>query len=132
MNIIITQWALNAYLDLKAQRVFSEEDYWNTLRPDVMLLKDYPHAPKFKNGKFWSVAQEASGEVIPNGYKMKWHQVGQGKVQLRLPIALLKQAFLCEAYVKENEKQEKRKLAVFKTHLQLIQQGRYSECGVLT
>ncbi len=132
MEIVITQWALNAYLNLKAQRVFSAEDYWHSLRPDVELLNNYPHAPKFKNGKFWSMIQDNSGELISKGYKMKWHQIGHGKVQLRLPIALLKHAFLCEAYVKENEKQEKRKLAVFKTHLQLIQQGRYSECGVLT
>lgn len=132
MNIVITQWALNAYLNCVAQRVFSKEDYSNTLKPDVLLLKQYPNVTKFKNGKFWSVADDGSGNVLPHGFKMKWHQIGHGKVQLRLPVALLNHAFLCEAYGKTNEKQEKRKLAIFKTHIQLIQQNRYKQCGVLT
>jgi hypothetical protein len=132
MKVIITQWALNAYLNLKAKQAFSHEEYWNTIRPDVLLLKQYPNALKFKNGKFWSIAKDGGGSLISQGYKMKWHQVGSGKIQLRLPIAMLQQAVLCAAYVKENEKQEKRKLAIFKTHLQLIQQNRYIECGVFT
>ena len=132
MDIVITQWALNAYLELKHQHVFSPETYWSEIRADVLLLKHYPEPPKFKNGKFWSVAQDGKGQLLPQGFKMKWHQVGAGHVQLRLPVALLQQAILCGAYVKENEKQEKRKLAIFKTHLQLIQQNRYTECGVLT
>ena len=132
MNIVITQWALNADLELKDQRVFSPEDYWEEIRPDVLLLKEYPKPTEFKNGKFWSIANDSNGEVIPNGYKMKWHQMGNGKVQLRLPVALWKTAFLCAAYKKENEKQEKRKLAVFKTHIQLIEQNKYNECGVIS
>lgn len=63
---------------------------------------------------------------------MKWHQIGNGKVQLRLPIALLDQFFLCEAYVKPNDKVDKRKLAKFKTHIQLIAQGQYKQCGVVS
>lgn len=38
---------------------------------------------------------------------------------------------LCEAYVKTNDKQDKRKLAKLKTYIQLIQQGRYIQRGIL-
>lgn len=62
---------------------------------------------------------------------MEWHQIGNGRVQLRLLVAMLNDSFLCEAYVKETDKLDKRKLAKFKTHIQLIQQGRYSMRGIL-
>src|SRR5688500_7404763 len=113
------------------QRVFTSEEYWEVIRPDILLLKNYPFEPKFENGKFWSVAAY-DNKVINNGYKMKWHQIGSGNVQLRLPVALLDNVFLDSAYVKHNKNFERRKLAIFKTHIQLIQQGRYIECGVLT
>ena len=132
MEIIITQWALDSYLGLKAQRVFTEDQYRHEIRPDVLRMKTYPHDVKFKQSKFWSVATDASSNIIANGYKMKWHQVGQGKIQLRLPVGLFKEAFLCEAYVKQNEKHEKRQLAKFKTYLQLIRENNHSECGRLT
>ncbi len=131
MDIVITQWALDSYLDLKNKNVFSSMEYTGIIRPDVLLLKNYPSEPKFNNGKFWSIA-EYDSKIIPYGYKMKWHQIGNGKVQLRLPITILKQAFLDAAYVKNDPKTEKRRLAKFKTHIQLIQQGRYTQCGVLT
>lgn len=62
---------------------------------------------------------------------MKWHQVGPGFVQLRLPIGLLSDANLCGAYVKRNKHWEIRQLAKFKTHLQLIKQGYYTVRGRL-
>jgi len=125
VEIIITERALNSYLELKEQRVFADEEYWQKIRPDVLLLKDYPMHPKFGQSNFWS--QESR-----NGYKMKWHQMGNGKVQIRLPVGVLNSAFLCEAYVKESPKQEARKLARFKTHLQLIRLGRFTERGRLS
>ena len=132
VDIIITQWALDSYLELKSKRVFSKEEYQNTIRPDVLLLRDEPDHPKFGQGKFWSVAQDRSGKVIANGYKMKWHQVGNGLVQLRLTIGVFDdECFLCEAYVKSNEKQDHRQLAKFKTYLDLIRKGRYTICGRL-
>lgn len=129
MNIVITQWALDAYLDLKAGLVFGHSEYWNEIRPSVLLLKVYPDDVKFKQPKFWSVAQNQANQIISDGYKMKWHQVGQGRVQLRLPVGILTDAFLCAAYVKQNPKQEQRQLAKFKTYLQLIRQNHYIECG---
>lgn len=132
MKIIITQWALDSYLDLKAQRVFSATDYQELIRPDILLLKSFPSRPKFENGKFWSIAS-VLGKTIVGGYKMKWHQVGHGKVQMRLLIAIFnKTALLCEGYVKTNANMDTRKLLIFKTHVQLIQQNRYTVCGELT
>lgn len=131
MEIIITQWALNAYLNLKHDRVFSNQEFQVTLKPDVLLLNHFPKHTKFSFGKFWSIAKEPKGNIIANGFKMKWHQIGNGNVQLRLPVAMLGQAILCEAYVKSDEKIERRKLAKFKTHIELIQQGQYKQCGVV-
>lgn len=133
VKIIITQWALDAYLESKHNNTFTPEYYEKQLRPDVMLLTNYPNDAKFENGKFWSVAKFDS-HLIPDGYKMKWHHVGNGRVQLRLPITILKlnHAYLCQGYVKRDEKTEKRLLAKFKTHQQLIQEGCYIKCGELT
>lgn len=132
MDIIITQWALDSYLELKSKHVFSKEEYKNTIRPDVLLLRDDPENPKFGQGKFWSIAQDRSGKVIANGYKMKWHQMGSGLVQLRLTVGILNnECFLCEAYVKSNEKQDHRQLAKFKTYLDLIKKGRHTTRGRL-
>lgn len=70
---------------------------------------------------------------MPNGYKMKWHQVGDGKVQLRLTVGIFNdKCFLCEAYMKENENQERRKLERFKTRLQLLRLNRYTIRGKLS
>ncbi len=124
MDILITEWALNSYLELKAQRAFTNEEYRMHIRPDILLLKDYPRHPKFGQSNFWS-------PEFRQGYKMKWHQMGNGHVQIRLPVGLFDTALLCEAYVKENPKQEARKLARFKTHLQLIRLGRFTERGRL-
>jgi hypothetical protein len=125
MEIIITEWGLDSYLELKAQRTFTNEEYWKKIRPDVLLLEDYPMHPKFGQSHFWS-------QEFANGYKMKWHQMGTGKVQIRLPVGVFDSSYLCEAYVKENPKQEARKLARFKTHLQLIRLGRVPERGRLS
>jgi ribosome-associated protein YbcJ (S4-like RNA binding protein) len=58
--------------------------------------------------------------------------MGHGRVQLRLPVGIINgAAYLCEAYVKSNEKVEKRKLSKFKDHLQLIRQNRHIVMGRL-
>lgn len=132
MDIVITAWALDSYLDQKGSKVFTSSEYKSTIRPDVLLLRQYPNNPKFNNSKFWSFATDASSNRIPGGHKMKWHQVGPGKVQLRTPVAITNgRAYLCQAYVKENDKQDKRMMAKFKVHLQLISQGQHTERGRL-
>lgn len=132
-DIVITEWALNSYLDLKRLNTFTDQEYWNTIRPDVELLRGgIPNSdPKFGNSTFWGPAKQGN-VVLPDGYKMKWRQLGPGQVQLRLPIyARSRQVFLCEAYVKQNAKYEQRRLARFKTHLNLIFQGNYQYRGKL-
>lgn len=133
MEIIITQWALDSYLDLVSQKIFTREEYLSVIRPDVMLLKKYPNDPKFNNSRFWSPANDMNGKVIPDGCKMKWRQIGDGRVQLRLTVAFLNgDWFLCEAYVKKDDKTDRRKLAKFKGYLELIRQGRCTIRGRLS
>lgn len=130
LEIVITQWALDSYLEMKHDKTFTDQEYKQDIRPDVLRLKSYPTDSKFSNAKFWSIA-ESSGTRIPDGYKMKWHQVGNGKVQMRLPVGIMNDAYLCEAYVKGDSKKEKRRLEKFRTHLELIRQNRFTECGRL-
>jgi hypothetical protein len=132
MEVVITQWALDSYLDLKGKRVFSDDEFDKIIKPDGRLLLVYPNDPWFNQNKFWSPAQDMNGKVIPDGFKMKWHNMGHGRVQLRLPVGIINgAAYLCEAYVKSNEKVEKRKLSKFKDHLQLIRQNRHIVMGRL-
>ena len=132
MEIVLTTWALDSYLELKHTNVFTNQEYKGTIRPDVLLLKNYPNDPKFQNSKFFSFATDGMKNRIPDGYKFKWHQVGPGLVQLRAPIGMFAEAYLCQAYVKADAKKEKRMMAKFKTHLQLIKQGQFTECGRLS
>ena len=132
MDIVITAWALDSYLDLKHAHVFTDQEYKGTIRPYVMLLKTFPTDVKFQNSKFWSIATDGKGSKISDGFKMKWHQIGAGKVQMRLPVGMFTEAFLCEAYVKTDPKKEKRMMAKFKTHLELIRRGQFTECGRLS
>ena len=131
MDIFITQWALVSYLDLKHRGVIDRNFYKSTLRPDVLLLANFPASPKFNNGKFWSRATMGS-VVVANGYKMKWHQVGNGQVQLRLTVFQQGDFYLCQAYVKLNSAQDKREIAKLKARIQLILQSQYTVCGRLT
>lgn len=133
MEIIITEWALNSYLELKSHQVFNTKEYRGIIRPDVLLLKEYPSEIKFTQVKFWSQAQDQNGKKIPDGYKMKWHQVGNGRVQMRLTVGFFgDNCFLCEAYVKRDDKEDRRRLAKFKVYLDLIRRGRYTVRGKLT
>lgn len=130
---MITDWALDSYLALKHAQAFTDQEYWAAIRPDVERLRGgIPSAdPRFANPKFWGPAKYGN-VVLPNGYKMKWHQLGSGQIQLRLPVmGSTATAFLCEAYVKKNAAFEKRKMARFKTHMNLISLGRYVYRGDL-
>ena len=58
MEIVITEWALQSYLELKG--VFSEKEYEKILRPDAELLKVFRKHPKFTNAKFWGPCKDKS------------------------------------------------------------------------
>ncbi len=136
-TVVITEWALDSYLDLKHLRVFTPAEYKNTLRPDVELLKagiPSPH-PKFQQSTFWGPAKQGT-VVLQSGYKMKWRQIGQGKVLLRLPVMAHQYqstpaAFLCHCYVKSNAAKDQRMMARFKSHMNLIAQGQYHYRGTI-
>ncbi|MBS1958421.1 MAG: hypothetical protein JST80_03025 [Bdellovibrionales bacterium] len=128
MDVVITEWAFQSYLDLKHKRVFTSTEYKNKIRPSAELLKDglpSPHS-QFRNPKFWGPATDLRGNPIANGYKMKWHNIGYGKVQLRLAVAHVDhQAFLCRSYVKIDEKTDRREMAKFKIQTRDLFMGKY-------
>ena len=123
MNVIITDWALQSYLDLKHKRQFTDNDYKTTLRPDAVLLKGglpSPHT-KFSNSLFWGPATDRSGGNIKYGFKMKWHNMGSGKVQIRLGVVIYNgDAFLCQAYVKSSDAKDKIEMNKLKSYIQDI------------
>lgn len=142
MEVIVTEWGLQSYIDLKAQNAFSDADYKNILRPDAELLKtedpfDVNH-PKFSNDKFWGPAT-SKGQNIKHGYKMKWHNIGSGKNQLRLCVVIVEteiedvkeqRAFLCTSYIKD-DKREKLEMLSLKTKIRKILDGTYYYRGKL-
>jgi len=121
-------------LDLKHKGVFTKQEYKTVLRPDAERLKNgFPNPdPKFQNSGFWGPCTDGSGNTIQYGFKMKWRQVGSGRVQLRLLVALFPgQAFLCESYVKSNELLDKRYMAKMKIRIRDISLGSYTTRGLL-
>ena len=134
IDVVITEWALRSYIDLKHQRVFADREYKTILRPDAEKLKDgfpSPH-PEFQNAKFWSVAAVAGTPPVQYGFKMKWHNLGPGKIQLRLMVALFgNAAFLCQAYVKVGKSSDVREIAKLKNHIRDIALGKYVHRGNL-
>jgi hypothetical protein len=141
MEVIITEWGLQSYIDSKG-RIFTDADYKSHLRPDAELLKTDdpfdPKHPKFSNDKFWGPAT-SGGKIIKFGYKMKWHNFGPGNVQFRLCVVIteteidkikLQRAFLCNSYVKD-DKTEKREMARLKMKIQKIEDGTFVFRGSL-
>ena len=72
------------------------------------------------------------GINIPDAYKMKWRQIGPGRVQLRLLIAIMHgNAYMCESYVKSNDNVDKRYMARMKIRIRDIALGQYQKRGIL-
>lgn len=57
MNIVITEWALQSYLELYG--VFTTNEYQEKLRPDAKLLKEYPDNLKFKEGGYYEQSTDS-------------------------------------------------------------------------
>jgi hypothetical protein len=132
MNVLITDWALQSYLDLKHGQTFSPQEYLTIIRPDVERLHMFPTDPRFGVSNFWGPATDKSGNVIPCGYKMKWHNVGNGRVQLRLLVAIVNgTALLCRAYVKSSEAVDKRECVKLIGHINRISSGQFVIRGAL-
>ncbi|NGX61987.1 MAG: hypothetical protein K940chlam9_01480 [Chlamydiae bacterium] len=121
MELIITEWALSSYIGLLDKHVFTKETFQKIIRPDVLLLKKGAESdPKFENRKFWGPATY-QGRVIHHGWKMKWHNFGNGKIQLRLAVVVVNErVFLCQGYVKRDDKVDQREMALFMNRVQKI------------
>jgi hypothetical protein len=133
LDIVITEWALQSYLDLKQNGAFTTQEYKQQLRPDVLLLKAAwpPTDVKFAASKFWGPAA-VGNKTVPKGFKMKWHNMGNGKVQIRLCVTWFKgRIFLCQAYEKDSKATDQREIAKFLGRVQMIHQNRHIERGVL-
>lgn len=132
MRIVITRWGLDSYLDLLHSGVLDRALYYEVLRPDVLRLRDRVNDPKFKEAKFWGPAIDRKDREVEDGWKMKWHNFGNGNVQLRLCVGLVgDDAFLCQAYVKTSAAQDKRMAGSLKEKLALIRTERHDERGEL-
>jgi len=129
MNVVITDWALKSYLDLKHKRVFTEAEYNEQLRPDAERLKRFPHDPKFRVNSFWGPATLGNGVNVRDGFKMKWDSIGSGKSELRLCVAIIgSMAFLCQAFTKKG-KNDTRECLNLQRYINLIMDGRYLNRG---
>jgi hypothetical protein len=130
MEIVITEWALDSYLNLVGKNVISSNDYWNVIRPDVVLLKSMTDT-KFSNSLFWGPAK-VRGVIVQNGYKMKWHNLGNGRIQLRLCVALLNgKIYLCRAFVKSSSFDDERECANLRIFTGYISKNQHIERGML-
>lgn len=61
-RVVITEWALDSYLDLEHRNVFTSHEYSTISRPDAELLADgipSPH-PKFQSSAFWGPAKQGN------------------------------------------------------------------------
>lgn len=132
LDIVITEWALQSYLDLVGSDQVTRKDYMTILRPDILRLKQYLSDEKFNTHSFWGRATLRGGAAVVNGYKMKWRNFGNGKVQLRLCVALIKGvAYLCQAFVKDSKAADKRNAALLLGYVDLIGEGKYERRGNL-
>ncbi|MCB9764718.1 MAG: hypothetical protein H6739_33390 [Alphaproteobacteria bacterium] len=129
---MITSWALDSYLGLKHSGVLPRELYFQRLRPDILRLRALGQDPRFKDARFWGPAKCSPSETVPDGFKMKWHNLGNGNVQLRLCIGLVDgDAFLCQGFKKTSPGQDFREGFKLMERIRLIRQQRHVEKGAL-
>ncbi len=133
MDVVITEWALQSYTELKAVQAFTVSEYKQTIRPDVArLCNGWPSSdPKFLQSKFWGNAVGFRGAVV-HGFKMKWRNMGSGQVQIRVCVLIDNgRAYLCNAYVKDSKQKDLREIAKFKIYAQTIRRGTHAERGLV-
>ena len=133
MDIVITEWAFQSYLELKHKGAFTMAQYHQELRPAAMKLAVYPKDPFFRDSKKWGPAQDKNGVHIDYGYKLKWHNMGNGKVQLKCLVVIWNnKSFLCDSYIKTSDSLDKRRCSRLKSKIYDISQGHYYHRGYLT
>lgn len=131
MDVVITEWALQTYLDLKHKRVFDDAYYTSDIRPNAEKLKLYP-GDVFFQGQGWGPATDPNnGNNIQHGWKLKWKHVGSGRVQLRVCTVILNgKSYLCNGFVR-NDKTNPIEMARLKIHISKISAGQYKSRGLL-
>lgn len=130
MRILITEWALASYTELLNES-FSKDDYWNILRPDILKLRHYP-TDDFKDSHFWGPAQSNANSNVLDGWKMKWHNIGPGRIQLRLGVAIIKHdVFICHGWSKTRP-QDYREGLMLENRIEHIKEGNYILRGELS
>lgn len=131
MDIILTDWATQSYADLKKKHMFTDQEYWDTLRPDTLKLKQFPGDPHFGNSNKWGPANKGAGQNVSDGFKLKW-TTGPGNNELRVMVAILGQeAFICQGYVKTKPQHDYREALNLEVHISNIRLGRYIKRGEL-
>lgn len=132
MDVYITDWGFQTFLELKHKRAFTDQEYSSTIRPDAEKIKLYPNDAKFQNNVGWGPAKERGGVNIQHGFKLKWHNIGSENIQLRVGVAIINsKSFLCRGYIKSSDAVDKREIARLKTHINRISKGKYKWMGVL-
>jgi len=133
MVVLITKHALQTYLALKHQGQFTDEEYREKLRPDAERLKSWPGDEKFDQSRFWGPA-EFKGKRIPDAFKMRWRNIGPGRIQLRLGVVRYGETWLLyEGYRKDTraEKFYMLRLATFRKALKENGRAAFIEEGQL-
>lgn len=132
MRIFITRWGFDAYLEHLHAGLFDAKLYKGVLRLDILRLRAKATDTKFKNSKFWGPAQRFNGTTIDDGYKMKWHNFGNGNVQFRLCVALVgEDAYLCHAYIKTSAARDRLMAGRLDDRILLIRNGKCDIRGEL-
>lgn len=103
MDIVITEWALDSYLNLKHANTFTDAEYKNTIRPDVELLKN-------------EVAQ---------------HRIRTGSVTVSSSDSWRKIVFVPRLCVKSSDFVDKKEMAKLKNRIRDISKGHYTFRGSL-
>lgn len=123
MRILITEWGWESYGEMVGDQ-FSKAEYWQTLRPDIERLFALSSDAKFRDSKFWGPAESAANKPVSDGYKMKWHNMGSGRIQLRLGVVLIgPTAWLCHAWSKTKDAEDQRQCMALRHRITLIRAG---------
>ncbi len=121
MRILLTEWALSSYTELFGT-AFTWEEYRDRIRPDILVLRDSADT-RLRDSRFWSLAESGENSPVPDGFKMKWHNLGPGRVQLRLAVARIgNDNWLCHAYNKTSAPLDYRMGALLRNRIRLIRE----------
>lgn len=131
MRILITDWALSSYSEFVPMTI-SVEEYWSTVRPDIERLFQFAGEQKFRDARFWGPAESGPNRTVPEGYKMKWHNIGNGGLQLRLGVTFFAgDAWLLHAWCKTSPHVDYINGATMRARIPRLRAGEIDAIGVI-